>query len=681
MKKLSLLFLVAMTASLSLVAQVDRSKYPTPGPTPKINIAEPATFTLPNGLKVYVVEDHKIPKITYSLILDRDALLEKDKAGMTEFFGEMMMSGTKQFSKESLDAKIDQLGASIQFTANSASITTLKKNHHLVLPLFQDILLNPTFPEEELKKLKTLAASDIAASKDNAEVLMGKLKNVVLYGLDHAYGETKTLQTIENISRADMLDYYNTYFRPNIGHLAIVGDVSVEEAKKWVTQYFGQWNAGTVPTQKWTPATAPTQTQVSMIHRANSPQALVEVYFPIELPFNDPDALKAQVVGNILGGSASARLFMNLRESKGYTYGSYGGVRPGKLNGMIDADANVGNNVADSAIMEILKEFKKLKDKTITAEELKLAKGTLAGSFARSMESPATLANFAINREIQKLNKDHFSTYLERLEALTLEEVNAYAAKVFRDQALHISVVGNVDVLQPKFAAFGPVTIYDTDGRKVEAAQSADVTATQIFQRYFQALGGEDKLKAVKTSRQKGSAEIQGMTIDMITIIDQANKKSVQSIQMAGQEMTRVFVSPESATVSAMGQQQILEGNEKDDAQHSRYLISELGFLDQGLASEVEGIVNLEGTQVYKVKTTAKSGNLIRTYYDVKSGLRVRMESESTGTTQFSDYKAFGGILFPTKLAIQSPGLPVTLMVEMSNIEIDVPLTDAEIKP
>jgi zinc protease len=681
MKKLSILFFVVTAAFTTLQAQVDRSKYPTPGPAPKINIQEPATFTLSNGLKVYVVENHKVPKVSYTLVLDRDAIAEKDKAGMTEFFGGMMMAGSKIYNKEQIDAKIDMLGASVNFGAASASISTLKKSNELVLSIFNDILLNPTFPEDELEKMKKLAISNLASSKDNAESLMSTLKKSVLYGADHAYGEVMTAQSIENIHKEDIVTYYNTYFRPNIGHLAIVGDITIEEAKQLANKYFGSWKNAEVPKHTWTKPQAPSQNVISMIHRPNSPQALVEVYYPIELPFNDPEAIKAQIVGNIMGGGASSRMFMNLREDKGYTYGAYGGVRTGELNGLINTSANVGNNVADSALVEILKELKKLQNKTITADELALAKGTLSGSFARSMESPSTIANFAINRELHKLNPDHYTTYLNRLNAITLDEVNAYAEKIFKDQGVFISVVGNVDALQPKLEALGAITIYDTDGRKLEAAQAADISAEEVFARFYKAMGGLDQLKAIKTVRQKGQAEIQGMTLEMDMIVDQTKQISVQSIKMGGQEMTRTFVSSDQVSISAMGQQQTLEGNEKLDAQLGRFVVTELGFMDQGLKSVNEGLVDLDGKKVYKIATTTKGGKIIRSYYDQQTGLRLRLEDETSGITTYGDYKPFNGVLFATKQAVQSPALPVTLEMKILSVELDITLTEADLKP
>src|SRR5690606_29680033 len=222
-------------------AQLDRSRYPDPAPAREINIQDAQTFTLANGLKVYVVENHKLPKVSISIIFDRSPILEGDKRGLGEMMGTMMSSGTKNRSKEQFAEETDLIAASISFGSTSASTSYLKKYQDKALDLFTDALYNPSFPESELDKLKTQMLSALAMSKDEPSAILSKVFNTAMYGSDHPYGENANETTIKNIQVEDFKNYYENYYRPNIAYLAIVGDVTLAEAKKLANDYFGKW--------------------------------------------------------------------------------------------------------------------------------------------------------------------------------------------------------------------------------------------------------------------------------------------------------------------------------------------------------------------------------------------------------------------------------------------------------
>ena len=236
MKKLAISFVMLLFVSFGLMAQVDRSKFPAAGPAPEIKIKDAETFTLANGLKVFVVNNNKLPRVAFTLVLERDPILEKDKAGMSSFVGEMMMGGTKNRTKDQLDQEIDFIGASLGASSTSMFASSLKKHQGKILELMADVLYNPSFPEEELDKLKKQALTGLAQSKDNPNAISGRLSRAVLYGPNHPYGESQSEETINNITVEDVKKYYQTYFKPNIAYLAIVGDMSKEEAEKVVNQ-------------------------------------------------------------------------------------------------------------------------------------------------------------------------------------------------------------------------------------------------------------------------------------------------------------------------------------------------------------------------------------------------------------------------------------------------------------
>ena len=180
MKKIAIVVVLMLLVAVSGFAQVDRSKLPAAGPAPEIKINEAETFTLPNGLKVFVVKNTKLPRVSFTLVLERDPILEGDKAGLSGFVGEMMMGGTKNRTKDQLDQEVDFIGASLSASSTSIFASSLKKHQGKVLELMADVLFNPVFPQEELDKLKKQSLTNLAQSKDNTNAISSRLTRAVL---------------------------------------------------------------------------------------------------------------------------------------------------------------------------------------------------------------------------------------------------------------------------------------------------------------------------------------------------------------------------------------------------------------------------------------------------------------------------------------------------------------------
>lgn len=692
MKRLSLYLLVSVLGVFgvsgisgvsSAFAQVDRTKYPEPGPAPQINIGDPATFTLPNGLKVFVVENHKLPRVTYSLVLDRDPLLEGDKAGLTGLVGQVLMGGTHKMSKDELDEAVDQIGARLNVSATSASASSLKKHNERLLELFSDVLFNSSFSEAELDKAKKQTLSGLAAAKDDPSTILSVVSNAVMYGKDHPYGENATEQTVENIQIQDIHQYYDTYFRPNIGYLAIVGDISVAEAKTLVNKYFANWESREVPKHEWHTPAAPKGNQVIIVNRSSSKQSALELGYLVDLKPNNPDALAVAVISRVLGGGSSGRLFQNLREDKSYTYGAYGSISSGRLTGSLSASADVGTGVTDSATHEFLYELDRLAKSTITQDELDLAKAAMAGSFGRSLEQPSTIASFAINTEIQNLPKDHYKNYLKRLDALTLDQVNALAAKYVRPDHLYITAVGNADGFAEKMQRFGDISYYTVTGDpevKVEITD-ASLTPEVVISKYLAAIGGADKLRGVKSLKSISEAEIQGMTLTLEQFVDQDQAVAIQNSKIAGQVLSQVRVAGGKVTVSAQGQSQELPAEAAEVYLGLLDIFPELYYFEKNYSLELDGISQVNGEDAYKLKVTAPSGMTSVEYFSVASGLKLKSESDMAGEITNGKFVDFGGgILFPDSSTIVNQMVPFPIKAVVKSIEINSGLTAEDLK-
>lgn len=680
MKKIAISFVLSILIVTVGFAQVDRSQFPNSGPAPEIKIGEAETFTLENGLKVFVVKNTKLPRVSFTLVLERDPILEGDKAGMTSFVGEMMTAGTTNRTKDQLDEEIDFVGASLSASATSMFASSLKKHQGKVLELMADVLFNPVFPQGELDKLKKQALTGLAQSKDNPDAISGRLTSALVYGKNHPYGEVSTEATINNVTVEDVKSYYQTYFKPNIAYLAIVGDMDKAEAEVVVKKYFANWKTGKVPTFTYPVPQRQAKNTVALVDRSTSVQTVIDIAQPLEMKIGDSDYISSRVLNEILGGGFSSRLFLNLREDKGYTYGASSSIGADKLIGQFSANASVRTEVTDSAVYEFMNEIVNIVDKGVTEEELVKAKSSLAGSFGRSLESPATIANFALNTVRYNLPKDYYATYLQKMNALTVEDINATAKRLIDPTKLYVTVVGNGAEIKEKLAQFGEVVEYDNMGfvaKKIEMAD-ASMTADKVIENYISAIGGSEKASAIRAAKVTMSANVMGTALGLSFVYDDANMRFSQKTSIAGNVMQSSVLKDGKGTVSAQGQTIEMTADQIEAGRLSSFFLPELYFGSMSYTLALDGIKDVEGTQAYKVIVTSPSGASTINYYAVESGLKIKNENAQAGDTFYSDYQERNGVLIPMAYTIKSPMIPVPLEAKVESLELNPTLTDAD---
>ena len=456
MKKSIYSFLLLFTAySLTGQVSIDRSNAPEAGPARTPKIAAYESFELNNGLKVFVVEDHKLPRITMSLILDRDPIMEGNKAGYTSMAGDIIGSGTDSRTKSQLDEEIDFMGANFSSSASSIRAGGLSKYTDDILDIFSDVLLNPSFPEEEFKKLKSQMTSGVKANSENVDAISSNLTGVSIYGLEHPYGEVMTEATVDAITLEDCKSYYDAYFRPNIAYLVIIGDITVKEAKKKLGTSLKKWKRKEVPSLEYSKTPLPASSRIVLVDKPSAVQSLIWVGNVIDLAPGHPDIEPLRIANKILGGGMSGRLFRNLREDKAFTYGAYSNFGIDKLNSTFSASAKVRNEVTDSAIVEFMNELKTIRTEMVSQEDIVNAKSSLSGSFGRSLESTSSAATFALNIARYGLPKDYYNNYLNRLDDVTAEDVLRVSNKYMTTDNITIAVVGKAKDNAAKLSAFG----------------------------------------------------------------------------------------------------------------------------------------------------------------------------------------------------------------------------------
>jgi len=415
-----------------------RKKAPTPGAAPKINIAEAETFQLENGLKVMLVENHKIPQVSFQLRLINEPIREGKKVGKGGMTASILSRGTTNRTKAELDQAIDFIGANLSSGSNGIFATALTKHQDRLLDLMSDVLYNPAFPSEELDKIKKQTLSGLESVKTDPNTIASNVRSRVIYGEDHPYGEIQTADHVENISVDDLKNHYQTYYVPSNAYLIVVGDINKSGVMSATKKYFSKWSGGTVkPAGKRTVPMSKTR-NVSFSHKEGAVQSVVLVANPVEIKPGAPDAIPASVMNTILGGGFSSRLNQNLREDKAYTYGSGSSLRPDELTGTFSASASMRNEVTDSSIVQFLYELNRIRTEPVDAQELSSIKNYMTGGFARSLESPQTIASFAYNIARYNLPTDYYQNYLQRLNAVTANDVMDMANKYLHPDAANI---------------------------------------------------------------------------------------------------------------------------------------------------------------------------------------------------------------------------------------------------
>ncbi len=677
--------LVALT--LPAFAQLDRSQKPEPGPAPEIQLGDYESFTLDNGLQVFVVENNKLPRVAFSLLIDIDPQTEGDKAGYIDLAGQLLKRGTETKSKEELDEAIDFMGASLSTSANSIYASSLSRHTENLLEIMADVLLNPAFPEDELEKLKKQTISGITSSEDDADYILRNVSRVLVYGESHPYGELTTKESVEQVSIEDIKAYYDAYFKPNNAYLAIVGDINKADAEKLIRQHLEKWEQGDVKQTDVPEIKAPEATTVTIVDRPSSVQSNVRVTYPVSLQPGDEDVIKARITNQILGGGASGRLFTNLRETYGYTYGSYSSLSSDKFVGSFAASANVRNEVTDSAVYQMLYELDRISSEPVEEDELQAVKNNVSGSFARSLESPQTVASFAINTARYNLPEDYYQNYLKNVESVTAEDVKATAEKFIKPGNAHIIIVGKAADIEDNLSQFGEIKYADKYGKPKEknttAALPDDLTAEEVISAYITAVGGEEQIKKINDLKITSSATIQGTALEILQLMKN-DGRYFQSIQAMGMEVSKTVINDEEVAVYQQGQKVPMDEEAMKETALTAGFMPELKFDAYEVATELTGIEDVEGESAYIIEATMPSGSKFKSYYSVDSGLKLR-ESREVETpqgnmslsTDFTDYREVEGVMFPYTTSLPLGGNQ-KLVAEIAEVEINAGVDESK---
>ncbi len=460
------ILLTSAVALLPFVAPaVDRTKQPTPGPAPTAAFPDFKVRTLASGLRVIVIPDDRSPTVTLRLQLKAGSTVDGG-SGLSGFTASLLNRGTTKLDAAAFAKAIDSIGAQLTggASADSMSVSTsgLTKFTDRLLELFADALVNPVFPADELAKEQKRSLSSIAAGKKQPGTLASNLMGRVIFG-EHPYGKFSTEDSVKAVTRDAIVAFHKTWIVPNNASLVIVGDVEPDAIVAKVEKAFAAWESR--PTPPLAPLPPPPKMSgltVHLVDRPESVQSSIIVCQPAPAR-NFPDLPEVNVMNSTLGGGFSGRLFQNLREKHGYTYGSSCAFNYYAQGGYFQATADARNEVTAPAIQEILNEIGRIRTEPIPAEELELQRQYNVGNYLLSLESAGRVAGRVQDIELYGLPADFYKTYATRMSAVTPDSAQKLAQKYLSTENTAIVVVGKAETVKPELEKIGKVVVYDTE--------------------------------------------------------------------------------------------------------------------------------------------------------------------------------------------------------------------------
>jgi len=450
-----------------------KSKTLVPQPLSPVafDIPRPFLTTLDNGLRVIIFENERLPLVSFRLAFHSGDINDpEDSTGLNSAVASMVTEGTKDYTSLQLAEKVERLGASIaasasdDFTIVAASCLSLYTSE--ILQLLAEVALRPTFPESELDLYRRNTVEHLKFQRSQPGFLAGEQAARLVYG-EHPYSKVSpNAADIERLERVKLAKFHAATFIPNNAMLIVVGDVKRDEFLAQLNDLFGEWQQGTAAASTFPEPPMRSGRTLTVVDRPGSAQSNI-VLTNLGVKRTDPDYFPLIVVNQVLGAGASSRVFMNLREEKGYTYGAYTRLETKKLAGEFEGTAEVRTAVTGESLKEFFYEFDRIRNETVGDAELADAKNFLTGVFPLRAETQEGLTNLIVNQHLYGLSDDYLQTYRDKVAAVTADDVQRVAKRLVRPNEMAIVIVGDAKEVLPQAEKYSSsVEIFDTDGNR-----------------------------------------------------------------------------------------------------------------------------------------------------------------------------------------------------------------------
>ncbi len=458
----------------SRAGAVIKNRAPVNDEVLQVEFPRPAETTLSNGMQVLVLEDHFLPKVLFQILIPHGSLDDpEDMPGMASFTADLLSEGAGDYSSVDIANRLDSMGASFSAEAAFGSeitqirISGLAEHTRGIVALFATLVLDPTFPREEVNKYKTRETAALQQLRTRPRFLAKERLMRALYDGHPAAVTAPTAESLAAIRTETLKQFHDTYYLPNGAILAVTGDVNFDEIVSMLEETFGGWQPGEAPAHPSPEIVPNASVAIDLVDRPNSVQTTLKLG-NVGIMRTDPDYVAINVLNQVLGANASSRLFLKLREEKGYTYGAYSHFNAVSFPGPWYAGADVRTEVTGDALTEFLSELQKMIDTPVPEDELQNAKRAIIARFALSLERPEVLAARAVELKYYGLPQDYWDNYPAAVAAVTAEDIQRLAAKYLDTSKLRIVAVGDGATILDVLKTFGPVTRYEAGGAVAE---------------------------------------------------------------------------------------------------------------------------------------------------------------------------------------------------------------------
>lgn len=662
---------------------IDFRKKPRVGEMREFEFPRYGEATLSNGLKVYVVEDHKQPTVAYRIQIGAGETLDGPSAGLSYMMTNLIYKGTQKRTAAEVSSAVDSVGANLSTNTQgelmTVSIDGLKKHNSLMLGIFADVIQNPLFPKEELEKLIPQVIAGIKQEKANPMALAGALSRYALYGKDHPNAQRRTEESVKKITVADIRAFHEKYVRPNNkACLTVVGDVTMNEILPQLEKAFANWKSSPL-TMTQMPAPKPMPRGVYFIQRPGSVQSSIvacalvpgrkdEMYEPFSL------------ATSVLGSGFAGRLFKTLRETYSFTYTPYAAVTQGKYFNRFFAGADVRNAVTDSAILVLKREIGKVANEVVPDEEFNALRTNELGNYLMTFERSDFVASLLQNAEYLGMSPEYLKGYAKRLASYSPYDAQRAASQFMRDDKQYMVVVGSPEIA-PILAKYGRVFTYDLDLKPIgDNMEKVNMTVDELMSSVQKAMGGKDKLDAIQTMHvtvatkiSVGGREFDGSSDRKM----KAPNKKVMSLKapFGGQE---IVVNGTKGWVSVNGQPA-----EEMDAKTLASATAEAGMFYYTRLPALGYTCEIKGKQngMIHLHTTSPSKESVDFYYDGQTYLLRKIEQTQETpqgpmviTETYDNFIEVAGVKVPSSEKLEMQGMTFS---STSSYEVNIPLEDA----
>ncbi len=667
---------------------IDLTKKPGAGSLGAVSFPKYEQFTLSNGLRVILVEDHEQPTVFLRVQVEMGSAGE-EKIGATSMMASLLTKGAGKRTALDISTTLDGVGASVSAGASDDAFFVfgyaLKKQLPLLLDVFSDVIIRPTFPQEEMDKLKPQALATVKNRKSSASALANAMANIALYGKEHPYARLATEKTVEALKLEDIKSVYTRIVRPNVATLAVVGDMTKKEVVALLEKSFADWKQSDI-VKPAVPPVKPMKPGIYFVERPGSVQSQV-VFVSQAVPFNHPDYIKTQLLANLMGSSGfGSRLMQTLRETYSYTYTPFCRVGSNRWANTIRGGAAVRDAVTDSTVLVLRREFDKLSSQDTPDSLVKSTQQFVVGNYLMGFEESSFIAALLQDAIANGISIEKVKNYPVEYSSLTAADLRATAKQYASIDNAYIVVCGSADVLKKLEALnLGPINRYTNELEIASPYTKMTMTVEQLMKRHIDALGGADSIAQIKTvvatgdvNLAMGGQKVKG-TVSMS--MKAPNKGTSQLKVLVPPINIQKWVNGDIVFEDQMGRMTQAEGSQADAEKFEARIFPVASLTDLGYSVTIlgkkDGLVWLEAV--------SKHGDKRKIALDGETYLTHTVESTSDTpqgpmpiTQYYKNYVVVNGTKLPGIIELKNGPIGLTMTL---SYKANQPLDDTLFSP